>query len=86
MLATGLSFPKTPSFGFRISGTGSWNLCKWNLDSGFIELHSGFRKSRIPDSRSEYSTLDEQNIPPVDSGIQITFDGAKSREELVLTL
>ena len=76
MLATGLSFPKTPHFGFRIPGTGSWNL--W----------AEFRilKSRIPHSRSEYSTLDEQNIPPVDFGIQITFDGAKSRQELVLTL
>ena len=52
-----------PRLGFRIPGTGFWNLCQWNLDSGFQWL-VGFRipwtvfwirKPRIADSTGKNS-------------------------------
>ena len=42
-----------PRHEFQIPGTGFHILCQWNLDSGFLELFSGFKSPgfRIPESK-----------------------------------
>ena len=51
-----------PSRGFRIPGTGFWNRCQWDLDSGchslvasgFFEIYSGFHSSGFKNLQGKF--------------------------------
>ena len=64
------------SLGFWTPGTGFWILCQWNLDSGFLDLYSGFHSHgfRIPEAKLLYPIFHELNF--LDSGIRIPLHGA----------
>ena len=59
-----------PHGGFRIPGTGQFQiLCQWNLDSGFLELHSELQSSGFRILQAKISRIPE-------SGIRILLHGA----------
>ena len=52
------------SLGFWIPGIEFRILCQWNLDSGFLELYSGFESPglRIPQAKTRWITDSTTNI------------------------
>ena len=59
-----------PHGGFPIPGTGHFQiLCQWNLDSGFLELHSGLQSLGFHILQAKISRIPE-------SGIRILLHGA----------
>ena len=49
--------------GFQIPGTEFRILCQWNLDSGFLELYSGFQSPGFRIPQTKFSRIPIQNCP-----------------------